>query len=110
MISCSLPALRLGSSLFLLLNLLLKFGDGLGRLVQLLVKQDVEVTARVVQEVLNEAAIEEVAMDVQLLVPINHVLVLERVRRVPNSSILRLSWLVSISCPLLFQVCLRVRG
>ena len=53
-----------------------------------MVEEDVEVAIGVVKEVLHEAAIEEVAVDVELLVPVYHILVLERVRGLPDRAIL----------------------
>ena len=47
-------------------------------------------------------------MDVELLVPINHVLVLVGIRWVPDSSVFRLNRLITIGCPLLFKVCTRM--
>ena len=61
------------------LHLLLEVYDGLGRFVKLLVEKDVKVATWIVEEVLNEATIEEVTVDVQLLVSVNHVFVLKRV-------------------------------
>ena len=105
----SFASLGFDNIFFLLFLLFLEFSNGFGRLVQFLVEQDVKVAARVIQEILHEATIEEVAVDVQLLVPINHVLVLESVSRVSDSPVFRLRWLVAISSPLLFQIGQRLR-
>ena len=73
--------------------------DLLGRLVQTLIKEHVEVISLVVQEVLHEAAIEQVAVNVHFLLPVDHVLVFEGIRRVPDRSILRLGLLVPARVP-----------
>ena len=53
--------------------------NALRGLVELLIEQDIKVTVGIVEEVLHEAAVEEVAVDVQLLMPVDHVFIFNRV-------------------------------
>ena len=101
----ALPLGFVGGVLFLL-HLFLEVDYFLGGLVELLVEEDVEVATWVVQEVLDEAAIEEVTVDVELLLPVNHVLVLEGVRRVPHraAALRRLGRLVALLAPVLCEL------
>lgn len=57
------------------MHLLFKVNEELGWLVQLLIEENVEVAVWVIEEVLNEAAVKQVAVNVELLVPVDHVLV-----------------------------------
>ena len=93
--------------------MLFKVNDRLGWLVQLLVKEYIKVPLWVLKEVLDKTAVEEVAVDVELLVPIDHVLVLKRVRRVPHSAVLCFRRLIPLARPLglsKFGLCLARQG
>ena len=68
------------SSLILLsLSLLLKFDDTFGRLIQLLIEQYIEISTWFVKEILYKATVKEVAMDIQVFMSVNHVLVFQRI-------------------------------
>ena len=78
-------------SLLLFLHSLLQVDDFLGWLVKFLVEQDVEIASYIIKEVLYETAVKEVAVDVQLLLPIDHILVFEGVRGMPHRPIFAFS-------------------
>ena len=65
-----------------------------------MVKQDIEVTPLIIEEILNEAAIEQVTVYVQLVVPINHVLVLEGIAWLSNGPRFRLRFLEAPIVPI----------
>ncbi len=64
-----------------------------------MIEKDVKVAARVIKEVLYKTAIEEIAVNVELLVAINHVLELDGVVGVPHLAVLALRWLVTLLVP-----------
>ena len=55
----------------------------------------------VIEEVLDETTVEEIAVNVQILMPVDHIFVLLRVGGVSDLAILRLSRLIALLAPLI---------
>ena len=58
-----------------LLHSLFEVDDRFGGFVEFLVKKYVELAGWVIKEILNKAAIVQIAVDIQLVLPVDHILV-----------------------------------
>ena len=57
-----------------------------------MVKENIKVTGAILEEVLYKAAIEKVTVDIQLFMPVDHVLILEWITGIPHITVLNLAY------------------
>ena len=63
-----------------------------------MVEENVEISVGVIEEILDKAAVKQVAVNIQLLVSVDHVLVLDWIFGVANVSTLTVRWQRALLC------------